>query len=82
MSAIRWLWKGPAWVASRLLIGGVRAYQRFGRPLLPPMCRFEPGCSEYMAQAVTKYGPVRGVAKGTWRLCRCHPWSRGGYDPP
>ncbi|MBX9582013.1 MAG: membrane protein insertion efficiency factor YidD [Gemmataceae bacterium] len=82
MTALRWLWKAPAWLASAALVGGVRAYQRLLRPLLPPVCRFEPGCSEYMILAVRKYGPVVGAAKGVWRLCRCNPWGGWGHDPP
>lgn len=67
---------------SAFLIGGVRAYQFLLRPLLPSVCRFHPSCSEYFIAAVNKYGPIRGAAKGTWRICRCNPFCRGGYDPP
>jgi putative membrane protein insertion efficiency factor len=79
---IAWLWRGPALAVSSVLIGFVRAYQYLIRPLLPPVCRFQPGCSEYFILAVQKYGPVVGSAKGTWRICRCNPWCEGGYDPP
>ncbi|HJZ58669.1 MAG TPA: membrane protein insertion efficiency factor YidD [Gemmataceae bacterium] len=82
MSALRWLWKAPFWVVSAAMILCVRAYQKLIRPVLPPMCRFEPGCSEYFILAVKKYGPVVGAAKGAWRICRCNPWCQGGYDPP
>ncbi|MDB5312518.1 MAG: putative rane protein insertion efficiency factor [Gemmataceae bacterium] len=82
MTALRWIWKGPVWVVSGVLIGCVRGYQWLLRPLLPPLCRFQPGCSEYFILSVKKYGPVVGSAKGVWRLCRCNPWSSGGYDPP
>jgi putative membrane protein insertion efficiency factor len=64
------------------LIGGVRFYQFALRPVLPAVCRFYPSCSEYFILAVRKYGPVRGACKGVGRLCRCNPWSRGGFDPP
>jgi len=64
------------------IVLGVRIYQRCLRPVLPPAGRFQPSCSEYMIQAVAKYGPVRGAWRGVCRICRCHPWSRGGYDPP
>jgi uncharacterized protein len=67
---------------SAILIGLVWGYRLLIRPLLPPACRFTPSCSEYMIQAVRKYGPVRGTAKGIWRICRCHPFHPGGYDPP
>jgi putative membrane protein insertion efficiency factor len=64
------------------LVGGVRFYQVCIRPVLPAVCRFEPSCSEYFIGAVHKYGPVRGACKGVGRICRCGPWSAGGYDPP
>jgi len=73
------------WLRSCLvlvLITGVRFYQVCIRPVLPSVCRFYPTCSEYFILAVQKHGPIRGTCKGVGRLCRCHPWSRGGYDPP
>ncbi len=65
-----------------LLIGLVRIYQWTISPLLGRRCRFEPSCSEYFIGAVRKYGAVRGSLRGIWRVCRCHPWNPGGYDPP
>lgn len=44
-------------------------------------CRFQPSCSEYMRQSVQKRGVIVGVARGTWRILRCSPCSKGGYDP-
>ena len=79
---IRWLWHGPAVALSAVLVAGVRGYQYLIRPLLPPLCRFTPGCSEYFILAVRKYGPVKGAAKGVWRICRCNPFCQGGFDPP
>lgn len=67
---------------SFVLITCVRAYQWLLRPLLPPLCRYEPGCSEYFILSVQKYGPVHGGFRGVKRLCRCHPFAPGGYDPP
>lgn len=72
----------PGTVLTAVLIAAVRVYQYFIRPLLPPTCRFTPGCSEYFIQAVEKYGPVVGAAKGLWRVCRCNPWCEAGHDPP
>lgn len=69
-------------LATAILIAGVRFYQYCLRPLLPPACRFTPSCSEYMILAVRKYGPWRGAWRGTKRICRCHPFCEGGYDPP
>ncbi len=63
------------------LAGLLRAYKRFVSPLLPPACRFEPTCSEYAAEAVELHGAARGTLLALSRLARCHPWSRGGFDP-
>ncbi len=81
-SPARWLWRGPAVALSAVLVTGVRGYQWLIRPLLPPTCRFEPGCSEYFVLAVRKYGPIVGAVKGVWRIARCNPWGGCGYDPP
>ncbi len=60
----------------------VRGYQRGISPLIGPSCRFQPTCSEYMIEAIRKYGVLRGVARGLWRILRCHPFNHGGFDPP
>ena len=60
---------------------GVRAYQVAVSPLLPRACRFHPSCSEYAIEAVERFGALRGMAMSVWRLCRCHPFVKGGYDP-
>jgi uncharacterized protein len=73
------------WMRSALtafMIAGVRSYQALLRPILPTVCRFHPSCSEYFILAVQQYGPLKGARKGLWRVCRCNPWSPGGYDPP
>jgi uncharacterized protein len=44
-------------------------------------CRYRPTCSEYAIAAVEKYGLIRGGLKAVWRVMRCNPWSKGGYDP-
>ena len=44
-------------------------------------CKFHPTCSEYTKQAIKKYGAFRGSLKGIWRIIRCNPFSKGGYDP-
>jgi uncharacterized protein len=69
-------------LVSLLLIAFVRAYQALLRPLFPSVCRFYPSCSEYFVLSVQKHGPWRGTWKGVGRICRCHPWSPGGFDPP
>jgi putative membrane protein insertion efficiency factor len=82
MTALRFLWTGPRWLLAGVVILFVKCYRVALRPLLPPLCRFEPSCSEYMILAVRKFGPFWGTAKGVRRICRCHPWNEGGYDPP
>jgi putative membrane protein insertion efficiency factor len=57
-------------------------YQLIIGPILPKMCRFHPSCSNYFVEAVKIHGPLRGSLKGLGRICRCHPWNQGGYDPP
>ncbi len=65
----------------RILIGLVRAYQYAISPLLGRNCRYFPTCSDYTVEAVQKYGAMRGGWLGAKRICRCHPWHPGGYDP-
>ena len=60
----------------------IRLYQRLISPLLPAnTCKYHPTCSEYAALAIRKHGVLKGVALASWRLLRCNPWSRGGFDP-
>jgi uncharacterized protein len=75
---LRWFVRLPKLLA----IGAVRFYQRGISPLVGPRCRFTPTCSNYMIQAIDKYGVMRGTAKGLWRIVRCNPFTLGGYDPP
>jgi uncharacterized protein len=63
------------------VIGLLRFYKAFISPLLPSACRYQPTCSEYMLEAVGRYGAVRGVWLGLRRLLRCHPFHEGGFDP-
>jgi putative membrane protein insertion efficiency factor len=59
----------------------LRGYKRLLSPLLPTSCRFVPTCSEYAMDAVEKHGVAKGLARAAWRLVRCNPLCRGGYDP-
>jgi putative membrane protein insertion efficiency factor len=59
----------------------IKGYQKLISPLLPHSCRFYPSCSEYGIQALTKYGLIKGGAKTIWRILRCNPFNKGGYDP-
>lgn len=76
---------GPASRAARmarsLVLAPILVYQRLVSPALPRRCRYEPTCSRYAAQAIGRYGIIRGLVLAGWRLLRCNPWSLGGYDP-
>ncbi len=63
------------------LIWLVRGYQGFISPLFPPSCRFVPSCSQYAVEAIDRFGAMRGSYLATMRICRCHPFHPGGYDP-
>ncbi len=65
----------------RAAIGMLRLYKRWISPALPPSCRYVPTCSEYAMEAVERYGVLRGGLMSAWRLLRCHPFVKGGYDP-
>ena len=64
-----------------LLIACIRFYRRFLSPLFPPCCRFYPTCSAYALEAIGKYGACKGGWLALTRICRCHPFNDGGYDP-
>jgi hypothetical protein len=68
-------------VIVRAMVGAIRLYQRWIGPLKGDTCRYWPTCSEYAAEAIEDRGPAIGVALGLWRLLRCHPLARGGFDP-
>lgn len=59
----------------------IKLYQHVISPALKPSCCFLPTCSDYAIQAIEVHGVLGGVGRACWRLLRCHPWSKGGYDP-
>lgn len=63
------------------MIAAARFWQRWPSVMLRPSCRFEPSCSAYAIEAVTRYGAARGAKLALRRLCRCHPLGPHGYDP-
>jgi putative membrane protein insertion efficiency factor len=63
-----------------VLLALVRGYRRLVSPLLGQRCRFAPSCSAYAEEALRRHG-LRGAALAAGRLCRCHPFNPGGYDP-
>lgn len=64
-----------------LALGAIRLYQLTLSNVFPSTCRFEPSCSRYGYEAISRYGFVRGTWLAARRLGRCHPFHPGGYDP-
>ncbi len=65
-----------------VLISIIKIYQNYISPLSPPSCRFQPTCSSYSIEALKTYGIFKGILKSLWRILRCNPLSKGGWDPP
>ena len=65
----------------RLFLTLIEGYQRWISPLHPPCCRYIPSCSAYAKQAISRFGALKGGLLALWRIMRCNPFSRGGYDP-
>jgi uncharacterized protein len=72
---------GPSRVASAVAVAPIRLYQKLFSPLFGARCKYYPSCSEYAAQAIAKFGILRGLVLAGWRLLRCNPLSHGGFDP-
>lgn len=66
---------------SRILQTFVRGYQVVLGPVMGGCCRFEPSCSQYMIEALQVHGAAKGMLLGMWRILRCHPFGKSGYDP-
>jgi len=64
-----------------VLVAALRGYQYAIRPMLGANCRFFPSCSEYAIEALERHGATRGSWLAMRRLCKCHPYHPGGYDP-
>ena len=65
----------------QLLISMIRGYQRHISPLLGASCKYLPTCSRYAIEAIERHGVMKGGLLACWRILRCNPFSRGGYDP-
>ena len=68
-------------VARSAAVFPIRVWQRLVAPMFGARCKYHPSCSEYAAQAISRFGILRGLVLACWRLLRCNPWSHGGYDP-
>ena len=67
---------------ARLFLGIIRVYWLTLSPIIGRACRYEPTCSRYTATCIERFGAVHGGFLGAMRICRCHPFRPGGYDPP
>ena len=65
----------------RILLWLIRGYQKRISPFFPPSCRYYPTCSHYTFTAIERFGVFKGTLMGIFRILRCHPAVRGGYDP-
>jgi uncharacterized protein len=81
MNSFARAWCGLRSVPQTVLLWLLAGYKRVISPLLLPSCRYVPTCSDYAIEAVEKYGALRGSALTVWRVLRCHPFVRGGFDP-
>ena len=65
----------------KILITMIRFYQKYLSPLKTTKCPYQPTCSNYGLEAIQKYGAFKGGILTLWRIIRCNPFSKGGYDP-
>ncbi|MCI7100333.1 MAG: membrane protein insertion efficiency factor YidD [Lachnospiraceae bacterium] len=65
----------------KCLIALIRLYRRYISPMKAPCCRYVPTCSQYAIIAIERYGVIKGGALAVWRILRCNPFAKGGYDP-
>ncbi|WDI42237.1 membrane protein insertion efficiency factor YidD [Bremerella sp. P1] len=82
MSYLRFLYQGWQALLSEVMIFAVRCYQYTLSPWIGQSCRFQPTCSNYFIGAVRKYGPISGALRGAYRILRCNPFCKSGFDPP
>jgi putative membrane protein insertion efficiency factor len=65
----------------KILLASIHGYRRWISPLLLPTCRYQPTCSAYAVEAIERFGPGKGSWLAVKRICRCHPFHPGGFDP-
>lgn len=65
----------------KLLISLIKFYRKRISPMSPPKCKYVPTCSQYALEAIEKYGAIKGSIMACWRILRCNPFSKGGFDP-
>lgn len=75
------VWRAIRSWPMRAAVFCIELYRTYISPMRPPTCRFTPTCSEYAVDALRHWGLLRGLPLATWRLLKCGPWHRGGWDP-
>ena len=65
----------------RILLAIIRFYRTSVSPLTASHCKYIPTCSQYGIEAIERFGALKGTALTVWRILRCNPFSKGGYDP-
>lgn len=65
----------------KILIQMIKLYRKYISPMKSTKCPYYPSCSEYGLEAINKHGALKGSALAAWRIIRCNPFSKGGYDP-
>lgn len=65
----------------KLVLSLIKLYRKNISPMSPPKCKYIPTCSQYGLEAVEKYGVIKGGVMTLWRILRCNPFSKGGFDP-
>lgn len=68
-------------MVKKILIGLIKFYRKKISPMSPAKCKYIPSCSQYALEAIEKYGVIKGGMMATWRILRCNPFSKGGFDP-
>lgn len=68
-------------ILKRMLIRIIKFYRKNISPMTPPRCRYIPTCSQYAIEAIEQYGALKGGVMSLWRILRCNPFSKGGFDP-
>lgn len=68
-------------IMKKILIRTIRFYRKNISPMTPPRCRYIPTCSQYAIEAIEQYGALKGGIMSLWRILRCNPFSKGGFDP-
>ena len=64
-----------------VMVKGIKLYKTYLSPLKTVKCPYFPSCSDYALEAIMKHGPLKGGLLASWRILRCNPFSKGGYDP-